>query len=194
MSGSPSNSSNTSLSTPINTLKKVGPVLAAIGLVAVLATLLLRPQDEPDGVLTSLVDQPAPTFELPRFQSDERVTLAQFKNQPVVLNFWASWCVPCREELPMLEKVYQQKHTVLGILFNDPNQENITKLLKEYQISYPILEDDSDDIGLNYQITGLPMTFFVDESGVVRHIARGGLTSETFNEGLAKIGISKIDF
>lgn len=112
------------------------------------------------------ISKPAPGFTLKTF-SGQTLTLGQFAgNKPVVINFWASWCPPCRDEAPTLAKVskiYAGKVEFIGIVIND-TPANALNFMKEFGITY---ENglDQDDIALRYRITGIPETYFIDKQG-----------------------------
>ena len=115
--------------------------------------------------------KPAPDFKLKLF-SGQTITLKDFKGTtPVVINFWASWCPPCREEAPTLAKVskmYEGRVKFIGIVTND-SQADALSFMKEFGISY----DNGIDyygIGTKYGITGIPETFWIDKQGrIVDH-------------------------
>lgn len=167
------------------------PPLLAFGLVAVLALLLLRPA--PGGAATgSLVGQRAPTFVLTALDGSS-VDLTSFQGRPLVLNFWASWCGPCREEAPLFRELDSKRqrgnYQVLGVLFQESNLGNARKFVKQYRLTYPNAIDAQMNAGSAYQVAGLPQTVFIDAQGVIRHIDKGGLNRERLNEGLKKIGV-----
>lgn len=167
------------------------PPLLAFVLVAVLGFFLLRPA--PGGTGNgSLVGQRAPTFVLKALDGSS-VDLASFQGRPLVLNFWASWCGPCREEAPLFRELDSRRqrgnYQVLGVLFQENNLGNARKFARQYRLTYPNAIDAQMNAGATYQVTGLPQTVFIDARGVVQHIDRGGLSRERLNEGLKKIGV-----
>lgn len=78
---------------------------------------------------------------------------------------------------------------VVGILFNETNEGNARQFIQEYALAYPNLRDPGINTGLEYGVSGIPETVFIDKDGVVQHMDRGGLTRERLNVGLAKIGV-----
>lgn len=134
---------------------------------------------------SSVAPKPAPDFTVKLF-SGRTVSLKDFKGKtPVVINFWASWCPPCREEAPELAKVsqmYQGKVKFLGLTVNDKQADSLA-FMKEFGISYDNGPDQSN-IGDAYRITGIPETFWIDKQGqIVDHwigaIDEANLTSLT---------------
>ena len=167
------------------------PPLLAFLLVAGLGTLLLRPA--PGAAAGSpLVGQAAPDFSLKALDG-QTVKLSALKGQPVILNFWASWCGPCKEEAPMLSelsrKQAEQGFKVVGLLFQETSEANARKFIADYGLNYPNVQTPNADLGVAYGLTGIPDTVFIDREGVVRHLDRGGLTRERLNVGLQKIGL-----
>ena len=127
------------------------------------------------------VDNQAPDFHLPDLDG-KIVSLSSFRGKPVMLNFWASWCPPCREETPYIQQVYEEWSgkgvVVLGINVG----ENISKakeFAQGYGLSFPILLDTEGEAAQKYEPQGLiPRTFFIDEKGVIRARVIGAFPSK----------------
>lgn len=169
----------------------VPPVLAA-ALAAVLGAALLNPAR---GTTSGgpLVGKPAPDFALQSLDNAP-VSLTNLRGRPVVLNFWASWCVPCREEAPLFRELSDRQEAgqglaVIGILFQETKEQNARDFIREFALAYPSLRDPQSRTAINYGVGGIPETFFIDRAGVVQHMDRGGLNRERLNVGLSKIGV-----
>jgi cytochrome c biogenesis protein CcmG/thiol:disulfide interchange protein DsbE len=157
-----------------NRLGIIAIVVVAIVFVAVLAFGMRRAAtDRPDGV--------APDFEMQFFNGYEwedapAAQLSDFKGRPVVLNFWASWCVECKIEADLLEQTWQRYRddgvVFLGVAYVDVEPKSIG-YLEEYNITYPNAPDLRSSISSKYDITGVPETFFIDKEGNVVHIQLG---------------------
>jgi thiol-disulfide isomerase/thioredoxin len=124
----------------------------------------------------------APDFTLELLGGGE-VTLSQLQGQPVVLNLWASWCLPCRAEMPAIERVYQSYEdrglVILGV--NTTVQDNEAKaasFVQEYGLTFPIPLDRDGSVSARYALGGLPTTFFIDREGIIRSVILGGPMSE----------------
>ncbi len=113
----------------------------------------------------------APDFTLKLLDGGE-FRLSDYRGRPVVLNFWASWCGPCRAEAPVLENAWQQYRDqgvmFVGIAVQD-REEAARAFIKEFGLTYPMGLDVDDRVATLYQITGLPTSVFIDGSGRVRH-------------------------
>lgn len=152
----------------------VAAVVVAIGFVAFLAIgMKSAATDRPDDV--------APEFDMQFFngyewQDASTANLSDFKGRPVVLNFWASWCVECKIEANLLEetwKAYRDDGVVfLGVAYIDVEPKSL-EYLEEYNITYPNAPDLRSTISSKYDITGVPETFFIDKAGKVVHIQLG---------------------
>lgn len=112
----------------------------------------------------------ARNFELPELEGNKEYTLKEFIGKPVILNFWASWCAPCKKELPVLEKTsnkYSENDVkFIGINVMD-NKEDALSLIKEFDISYLNLYDDSGNVSQMYGVTALPVTVFINGDGKI---------------------------
>jgi thiol-disulfide isomerase/thioredoxin len=118
---------------------------------------------------------PAPKFEL-QSMAGKAVNLDQFKGQVVMINFWASWCGPCRTEMPILEKLHA-KYKPMGFTMVGINVEPDSKLavdwLKATPVTFPILFDTRSEVSKLYQVAGMPSTVIVDRKGNLRWLHRG---------------------
>lgn len=124
----------------------------------------------------------APDFSLGLLDGGD-VTLSKLRGKPVVINVWASWCPPCRAEMPALEKAYRiyKEMGVVVIGVNTTYQDSKTDaaaFVQEFGLTFPIALDLDGAMTKNYLITGLPTTFFVDSQGIVRSVIVGGPMSE----------------
>jgi cytochrome c biogenesis protein CcmG, thiol:disulfide interchange protein DsbE len=139
----------------------------ALAAVAVLLVVLIwRLTHQPD---RASIGGPAPTFALQRLDTDAVVDLSALRGKPVVLNFWASWCEPCKREAPTLERLWQtyrkQGVEFLGIDVNDADSD-ARRFLRAHGITYPTARDPNGSIAADsYNVGNMPMTFFVDRRG-----------------------------
>jgi len=117
----------------------------------------------------------APGFQL-NSSSGKPVALADLKGQVVLINFWASWCGPCRQEMPILDQLYRSYQaagfTLIGVNV-EPNSTDAQKFLKGTAVSFPILFDPNSTVSQLYQVSGMPSTVIVDREGKVRYIHHG---------------------
>jgi cytochrome c biogenesis protein CcmG, thiol:disulfide interchange protein DsbE len=110
----------------------------------------------------------APQFHLDRLDGPGKVSLAAYRGKPVVLNFWASWCIPCKEEAPLLESVWrryrQRGLVVLGVDIQDVRGD-ARRFARRNKMSYPLAYDGPGNTVSHYGVTGVPETFFVGRNG-----------------------------
>lgn len=124
----------------------------------------------------------APDFTLDLLDGGQ-LTLSDLRGHPVVLNLWASWCLPCRSEMPAIEKVFQQYKDegliVIGMNRTaQDSQSNALAFVQELGLTFPIVLDRDGSVSTRYQLLGLPSTFFIDQSGIIRSVIVGGPVSE----------------
>ena len=154
------------------TLQRVGQAIALVGVAALLGLLIWKVAfGEGSGAADELAQGKtvqAPAFTLERLDRDGRLALADLRGKPVVVNFWASWCIPCRDEAPVLQKTYEryrgQGLVVLGVDVNDFRQD-AKRFMRRYGITYPVVYDGTGSTVGQWGVRGFPETFFVDRSG-----------------------------
>ena len=118
--------------------------------------------------------------------ADGQLSLAELRGTPFVLNFWASWCIPCREEAPVLREGWR-RYGPKGALFLGLNMQDLTgdarKFIDEFRVTYPTLREPSNDTARAYGVTGIPETFFVTAKGrIVGHVI-GVVSAGELREG-----------
>ncbi|MCL4261933.1 MAG: TlpA family protein disulfide reductase [Anaerolineae bacterium] len=135
-----------------------------------------------------IVGHPAPNFTLQDSLGQE-VTLHNLAGQPVVLNFWATWCAPCRVEMPALQQAsvqYNGRATILGVNQGEAAR-NVADFGAEYRISYPLLLDTDQEISRLYEVRGLPTTLFIDANGIVREVVIGTVTEAVLQDRVERL-------
>ena len=123
----------------------------------------------------SEVSGPAPDFTL-RSNTGKNLKLSEFRGQVVLLNFWASWCGPCRQEMPALEKLQKRYgklgFTVLGVNVEEDSTQ-AKRMLREIRVSFPILYDTQNTASKLYQVSAMPTTVIIDRDGNMRYLHKG---------------------
>ncbi len=156
----------------------VGSVIVFLGLLAFVTLRTNRPASISVALARGLTPD-APAFDLPRLDAEGSLTLESLRGKVVVVNFWASWCIPCKEEAPALEATWQrykdQGVVVLGVNVQDLIPE-ATRFLKTTKTTYPSVRDKDNSIYRAYGLTGVPETFFVDRSGRIVRKFPGAVT------------------
>ncbi len=139
-----------------------------------------------------IVGSPAPDFTLKTLDGGE-VSLSQFLGQPVLINFWASWCLPCRREMPDLVRAYEAHNAegfvLLGVnlTFQD-SIPDVQAFVEEFKMTFPVLLDETGEVTNDlYRLRGLPLSVFVDRSGVIARLQVGMMTGEQIDEFVAGI-------
>jgi len=131
---------------------------------------------------------PAPPFTLREFNGSE-VSLADFRGQTVVMNFWATWCVPCRQEMPMFEEVWKSEQgkgvTFLGVGVED-DEAQLSSFMQSLHITYPAGLDRDSSIARSYNLAGMPTTLFISPNGELIHKWQGPIDRDHVEQFLAE--------
>jgi cytochrome c biogenesis protein CcmG, thiol:disulfide interchange protein DsbE len=170
----------------------IAVLAVVVALVALLAYGLAS--NEPDrGVEEALVSggrEPAPDVKLPRLAGGGAASLADYRGKVVVLNFWASWCGPCKVESPLLQRWHERLATrgglVLGVDVQDIS-DDARAFVDEFNLTYPMLRDGPGDLRDDFGIIGLPESFVIDRRGRIAAVVRGVVDDEFMRERVAPL-------
>ncbi len=144
-------------------LKTILPgIILAIFAASSLASSTLEGQSAPDFVLKS--------------SAGDNLRLSEYRGDVVMINFWATWCGPCRQEMPLLDDLYSRYQrvgfTLLGVNIDDDSRRAM-KMIEELGVNFPVLFDDGKDVSKLYAVEAMPVTVLVDREGTVRHVHHG---------------------
>ena len=124
---------------------------------------------------SGLAGQPAPDFSL-KSSSGENLRLSEYRGDVVMINFWATWCGPCRQEMPLLDELYSRYQRVgfslLGVNIDDDSRRAMD-MIRELGVSFPVLFDTRKEVSRLYEVDAMPVTVIVDREGNVRHVHEG---------------------
>ena len=132
----------------------------------------------------------APDFTLTEVTTGESVSLSQFRGRPVLINFWATWCGPCRLEMPHLQAAYEQYKdkgfTVLAVDIEfDDGPQAVQEFIDELGLTFPIVKDVTGTVEVDkYNVLGYPTSVFVDRNGIIQYVHRGPMTKDFIDEKL----------
>jgi cytochrome c biogenesis protein CcmG/thiol:disulfide interchange protein DsbE len=163
--------------------------IAVVGFLGILVWGLLNKQPITGLSGITMVNRPAPDFTLKTFKG-ATISLKSLRGKPVVINFWASWCPPCREEAPLLERTwrtYQNRGVIfIGVDLQD-RLEDALNYIRKFDITYPNGPDPIGEISIDYGVAGLPVTFFVSRKGEIvrRHV--GAIDKRTLISSIEEI-------
>jgi cytochrome c biogenesis protein CcmG/thiol:disulfide interchange protein DsbE len=130
----------------------------------------------------------APDFTLTNL-GGEQISLNDLRGQVVLINFWATWCIPCRLEMPAIQQRYNDGgFAVLAVDFNE-DAERVQAFVDELDLNLPILLDPGGDVQELYRVRGYPTSFFVDEGGVIRFFHIGEMSADILDDYLAQMGV-----
>ncbi|WP_445487178.1 peroxiredoxin family protein [Niallia sp. 03133] len=128
------------------------------------------------------VGDKAPDFTLNNL-AGKTIRLSDFQGKIVMLNFWATWCPPCKKEMPIIQQFNKEKHEDVVILaVNIDGKEDVFDFVQNMQLTFPILLDDKDKVNELYKIITIPTTFFIDEKGIIQHKFYSAMPLEIMKE------------
>lgn len=173
--------------------------LVVFGFLGFLGWAMLRPQTGGSGVSTNngpatvaVLSRPAADFTLPLydpFNGQPEFRLSDYRGQVVVVNYWASWCPPCREEAPVLEQMWRQ-YQGQGVVFLGVNvwdtESNARGFLQEFGPTFPNGIDERGRTAVEYGVTGLPETFFITPDGLISRKVIGAVTAAMIEKNIAE--------
>ena len=148
---------------------------------------------DPAELPSAMIGKPFPAFNLPTVQGDKTLTQADLQGKPALVNVWATWCISCRVEHPVLNKLAEKGVVIYGINYKDDNASAL-KWLAEFHNPYQLdIRDEDGNLGLNLGVYGAPETFFVDAKGIIRHKFVGTIDERIWRETLAPIYQQLVD-
>nr|WP_298112880.1 DsbE family thiol:disulfide interchange protein [uncultured Pseudomonas sp.] len=148
---------------------------------------------DPTELPSALIGKPFPAFSLPAVQGDKALSVADFKGKPALVNVWATWCVACRAEHPVLNKLAEMGVTIHGVNYKDDNaaaRKWLVELHNPYQLN---INDARGTLGLDLGVYGAPETFLVDKDGIIRHKYVGVIEERVWREQLAPLYQEMVD-
>ncbi len=153
----------------------------------------IQPQADVD---LSIAVEPKVGFRAPDFSLNsldgQSLQLAQLLGKPMVINYWATWCIPCKKELPILEKL-SQEYSQKGVVFvsvnaiDQDNLDNVKSVVNELSMTFPVLLDENRKFADTYRAIFFPTTFIIDASGVIRQVSLGDNTEEELRLSLDQL-------
>jgi len=161
----------------------------AVGLavtVPLIGLLLLNIHRDPTSISSPLIEKPAPDVRLMELSGGAAVQMSSLKGRPAVVNFWATWCIPCIQEHASLTAGARANPDVafLGVVYED-TAENARRFLTSRGTAYPSYADDDGKAAIAFGVYGVPETFFIDSRGMIVEKYVGPLDGDTLRQKLA---------
>jgi len=161
--------------------------LFAIGLLIILAGIAIWQTSYNEEAKIGLdKGNQAPDFELVTLDGESK-KLSDYQGKKVILNFWATWCPPCQEEMPEMEKFHQQygdEVYVIAVNFtvSESNEDKVKKFIVDHEYSFPVLLDPENKANSGYEVLTYPTSYFIDENGIIRNKVVGPMTLQVMKE------------
>ena len=142
--------------------------------------IVAMPPDQ-DGEMTNLdesgldVGKLSPEFELETL-TGKTVRLSDYRGKRVIINFWATWCPPCRAEIPDFQKLYNNHDVVIlavNLTQSEKSEEHVTEFVNDFEMTFPVLMDEQATVSTTYQVQAYPTSYMVDSNGHIQYLAMG---------------------
>ena len=163
----------------------VGVVITA----ALVVILFVGLGKDPSAIQSPLINKPAPEFSLRQVGTNNTIDLTQYRGKPLIINFWATWCIPCWDEHPSLvasARQLQPDVQFLGVVFQD-KEEKILGFLQQRGTAYPTVVDEKGKTAIAYGVGGVPESYFLDANGTIRAKYVGPMNGDIIQENLQKV-------
>ncbi|MBT2571757.1 redoxin domain-containing protein [Planococcus sp. ISL-110] len=133
----------------------------------------------------------APDFELMTLDG-QTVRLSDYRGQRVFINFWATWCPPCRAEMPDMQQLYEEQDVPVEILAvnltaSEKSEENVSDFVKDFGLSFPILMDTDSETASKYKVKAVPASYMIDSNGRIAFVAPGAMNKEFMAQEVKKM-------
>lgn len=154
---------------------------------------VMNQKEQSESVKTGIgLENKAPDFELQSLDG-KKVKLSDYKGKKILLNFWATWCPPCRIEMPHMEKFYEEfeKKDVVVLAVNltrtEKSVEDVPKFVGEYGLTFPVVLDEKGIVSNYYQVVAYPTSYFIDSQGIIRDKFQGAINYDIMKKSAAKM-------
>ncbi|MFS0863854.1 TlpA family protein disulfide reductase [Fredinandcohnia sp. 179-A 10B2 NHS] len=150
-------------------------------------------EEQKRGVTGIEIGNTAPDFEVQLLgDENETIRLSELRGKKVVINFWASWCKPCREEMPEIQKFYETKSDDVEVLAinmtaSEVKPENAKEFVEGKGYTFPLLFDVKNQASSDYKVLGLPETFFINSDGTINDYIKGQMNMETLEKKVSEL-------
>lgn len=131
----------------------------------------------------------APDFQLQNLKGED-VALSDFRGSRVIVNFWATWCPPCRAEMPDMEKLHQNKDIVIlavNLTVSENSVDEVRKFVDKFELTFPVLLDEQKEVAEDYSIQPIPTSFMIDSNGIIQYKAFGAMNYDLMVQEFEKM-------
>ncbi len=132
----------------------------------------------------------APDFELTTLEG-KTARLSDYRGQRVFINFWATWCPPCRAEMPDMQKLYESDIDIeilaVNMIESEKNEEVVTEFVKDFGLTFPILMDENSDVVTTYRVQAYPTSYMIDSTGRIQFVAIGAMNHDLMVQEIEKM-------
>ncbi len=133
----------------------------------------------------------APDFELLNI-TGQPMKLSDFAGKKVILNYWATWCPPCRAEMPHMEKIFKDNEEDVVVLAvnltnTEQNRDQVSNFVEDFGLTFPIVMDEKGDVSSTYQVIAYPTTYIIDSQGIIQEVFQGAINYDIMEKAISRI-------
>ncbi|MRG87474.1 redoxin domain-containing protein [Salinibacillus xinjiangensis] len=136
------------------------------------------------------VGKQAPDFELKTLEGGKTTRLSDYRGERVMLNFWATWCPPCRAEMPDMQKFYEEKDVnilAVNLTSTESSAQDVPEFVDDFGLTFPVLLDEDNEVATQYQLQPIPTSFMIDSNGIIQYVAYGAMNYEMMVQEFEKM-------
>ena len=158
-------------------------IIGSLLLLSLIGIAFYQVLNQPDQSVDAVEGNKAIDFTLKNLDGKE-ISLSDYKGKKVLLNFWATWCKPCKKEMPDMEKLHQDNPDIVVLAVNIDSENNVEEFINNLKLTFPTVLDVEGDVNKTYKVVSIPTSFFINENGVIKEKIVGSMEFKQMEENI----------
>ena len=160
-------------------------IIGSLLLLSLIGIAFYQALNQPDAPAEAVEGNKAIDFTLRDLEGKE-ISLADYKGKKVLLNFWATWCKPCKKEMPDMEKLHKANPDIVVLAVNIDTENKVKEFMNNLELTFPTVLDVKGDVNKNYKVVSIPTSFFIDEKGMIKKKVVGTMEYDQMQKNMEK--------